>query len=263
MNLFSKIAAAAVVATSVLSAAEVIDLSDKNFWRDNPKVSFAENQIIPNGHVMLLSKKTITIDPAKKYTLKMEVITGEGEKPNFFLSGLVPADKKGRALDALNLQTVNNSFTQITENAAKGDKIIKVKDASNWKNNPIWKIAYNAKEDFSDLPNRSILKSAIESITKDGDSWIITLKTPLSIDLPAGTNVRQHVSGGHYYFISSFIKPNKNQNFSKTITGKSNYGTYHSKGFHPAMTDAFLVIMADWHGKKTPIVIKNATLTIE
>ena len=263
MKLFSKIAIAAIAASSILSAAEVLDLTAQGFWQNSRNITYGEKEMTPAGKLLFTSKKLLTIDPTKKYTMKMDVATGKGDKTHFFLFGLIPAEANGKQYESLCIQTVSDTFTQLAKDVKKGDKTIVVKNASKWKTLKHLVIAYNAKEDFSDLPNRQIIRSYVESVKQEGDNWIITLNKPVNVDLTAGTNVRQHAAGGYFYFQALFMSPEKNATLSKTITGKAVQGSFTSTAFPPAMTHAYIVILANWNNSNIPVTIKNATLTIE
>lgn len=262
MKFFSKFTAVAVLAAaSALSAAEVIDLTAKDFWRPMKSVDFSEGQMSNTGRVMYNSKKLFKFDPSKKYTLEMDVATGKGTKHNFFLVGFLPTNEKGRGVSAYQLQCIPASYTELAADVKKGDKVIKVKDASKWIKGGY--IAFDAKADFSDIPNSKIFTGGIAGKAKDGDVWTITLSKPVNRDAAAGTFIRQHVGGGYYYLWNSHILPEKNVKVKRTITGQGKHGRYSSKAFHPAVKYGYFIILSDWVNGKTPVTIKNAKLTIE
>lgn len=264
MKLFSTLAVTAFAAVSTaLNAAEVIDLMSKDFWRSNANVQFTENGI-STKRVLLHSKKPITLDPTKKYTWTMTVGASDNEKPSLVLYGFSPATENGRAIAAVNIQTCAGTFTEVIEAAKKGDKTIKVKDASKWTNSASAAVAINAKEDYSDLPNFKVFISAVESKVKDGDAWVITFKKPLNMAIPAGTFIRQHMQGGYLYVSSRTIPNGKSATVKHTVTGQAPQGLYNiHKGFMPAMKKAYIVILVDWTNSQATVNIKDAKLTIE
>lgn len=261
MKLFSKLTVVAAAAVSVLSAAEVIDLTSKDFWRPMKNVEFSEGQMINNSRNMFRSKKCFTFDPAKKYTIEMTAVGGEGKKSSSFFVGIYPATAKGALCSAYSIQTNPASYTEVAADAKKGDKVIKVKDASKWTKGG--GIAFNAKADFSDLPNGQLYTGGIVSCVKDGDSWTITLKKALNRNVAARSFVRQHFDGGYNYLWMNSIAPGKTVNIKSSITGTAKQGRYTSKAFHPAVKHGYIIILADWYNAKTPVTIKNAKLTIE
>lgn len=264
MRLFTKMTIAAIAAAgAVLSAAEVIDLNNKDFWIPLKNVTFSEGQMVNEGRTMYRSKKTIAIDPAKKYTISMTVSNAEGKKSSYLLFGMSPATAKGGQISASSLQSIKDTFTQVVADAKKGDKTITVKDASKWNKSPHCTIALNAKEDNSDIPNFAILQAPIEKAEKTGDNWTITLKNPLPKNIAAGTNIRQHINGGYYYFGTRSIAPGKTVECKNSVTGQAPHGTFTARGFHPGMKHAYIIILSDWYSSKQPVTIKNAKLIIE
>ena len=265
MRLFTKMTVAAIAtASSVLVAAEVIDLTSKDLWLPMKNVEFSEGKMVNDGRAMYRSKKLIAIDPAKKYTIKMTVSAPGAKRSSAVLFGMYPANAKGQLITARYLQSNPGTFTQVVETAEKGSTTIKVKDGSKWSKSPSSAlIAYDAKEDNSDIPCYKIIGNQITKTEKVGDVWVLTLKKPLTRALAANSYIRQHSDGGYFYFGNRQVG-SKPATVSTTVTGKSDYGHYNpAKGFHPGMTHAYLVILSDWYNAKNKIEIKDATLTIE
>ena len=263
MRLFTKLTVAAVAAAgSVLIGAEVIDLTNKDLWLPMKNVEFSEGKMVNNGRAMFRSKKLIAIDPAKKYTFKMTIAAPEAQKSSYMLWGLFPANAKGQLLTARTLQSYPGTFTTVVEAAPKGATAVKVKDGSKWSKSTSGLIAFDAKEDNSDIPTGKIIPCSVKDIKKEGDVWVLTLRKPLTRALAANAAIRQHSDGGYYYFGARMI--GKNPVTAKTtVTGQAPHGHYTTKGFHPGMKYAYLVILSDWNGMKNNVEIKDATFTIE
>lgn len=112
--------------------------------------------------------------------------------------------------------------TELAAPARKGDTVVKVKDASQWDMLTPWGvIAFNAKDDCSDLPNRDVTQIAEKKIEKKGDVWEVTLKKPVAKDYPAGTRVRQQRFGATYLYTAGPGKkaPADWQEFSGNVQG--------------------------------------------
>lgn len=263
MKMFSKFAVAAVMAaTSVLAAAEVIDLTAKDFWTPVKNAEFSEGQMTNKGRAMYRSKKLFAFDTTKKYTIEMD-ISANGPKKAMSYIGFYPATAKGQMQYANAYQSVPASFTEVVADVKKGDKVIKVKDASKWSRNKTTPIALNAKADFSDLPNSKIYNGGIISIVKEGDHWVITLKNPLNVPIAAGSFIRQHLNGGYYYLWYGYVSADKPVKVKSTITGKGKQGGFSRNAFHPAVTHGYIIILSDWGNANTPLTYKNAKLIIE
>ena len=154
----------------------------------------------------LFSKQVIKIDPAKKYRISGEFCL-KGGKPVSLFFGFVPYDKNKVQIFTNSVLGNNKTLTTVAEDAKKGDKVIKVKDASKWNiNSPYSYIVFKAAEDYSDLPNRSTIHTVAPNARQAGEVWEITLKTPLKADIAAGTAVRQHSDGGTYIYTGGAFK---------------------------------------------------------
>lgn len=79
-----------------------------------------------------------------------------------------------------------NTDTVLADAVKKGDKVIKVKDASKWDKRNFKIVAFNTKADLSDLPNRTF-SSNITKLEQKGDVWEITLQAP-DADCVSGRN---------------------------------------------------------------------------
>lgn len=103
----------------------------------------------------------------------------------------------------------------------KGDTTLTLKDSAGWKNGAYLQVKFNTKPDLSDLPNREgIPFSRIEGN-------IVTLKTSLRKDYPAGTAVRQHESGNSYMYSGAAyqnVPADKWVEFAGEISGESRSG---------------------------------------
>lgn len=266
MRLFSKfVIAAAAVSTSVLFGAEVFDITGKDFWRPAKNVEFSDSKIVTNGRVMLTSRKLITIDPAKKYTFKMNMVAPEAKKASVVLFGILPANAKGATLPANRFQCNPKTFTQVVEAAPKGATSIKVKNGAAWNfKSKFTVIAVNAKADNSDIPNTNIISNSIKEVKKEGDIWVLTLHKPLGRAIAANTNIRQHFDGGYFYFGTYYSLKSKPVTLERSVTGTSPVGHYApAKGFIPGMTHGYLIMLVDWYSAKNKIEFSNAAFTIE
>lgn len=269
MRTFTKsIVCVAAFAALSLSAAEVINLTEKGVMKRNigqGDIVYGENQFTIPGRSAFRMNKPITIDPAKTYTFKVTFANNTARKPMIYV-GWDPINAKNLGGPAYMWQGKNETFTQLSRDAKKGDTMIYVKDGKAWRKAGHACFAAYANADGSDLPNRNIFGNNITSVKQEGEEWVITFKTPLKKDIPANTNVRQHYSGGYLYVIASKIAPNKESTFTKVIKGCSDKVNLYNSNIWPRnAAKAVLVMLLDWGNDKemTPITIKDATLTIE
>ena len=221
----------ATAGIGMLSGAEVMKLDSSADFTSSGKVvaNAAEKSFAATGAYAKVVSKPIQIDPAKKYRLSGKFRAAPGTEPQPLYFGFIPLDGKGKQIESFHVNIMKNAkVSELAAPLAKGDKVVKVKDASTWNAATPWGfIAFNAKEDSSDLPNSDLLPIVEKKIEKKGDVWEVTLKKPAAKDYPAGTKVRQHRSGATYLYTAAGNKPVSAdwQEFSGKVIGFSENGT--------------------------------------
>ena len=153
------------------------------------------------GTPAVFTRRGHPVDPAKYYALVVTARTRSGE-PSRCLLGLVPEDGKKRIIpgDAGDC-TVPGSLTELTVDAAKGETVIKVRDASRWQVSRSSAVAFNARADLGDIPNFNLVRG-VAGIAATGAGHTVTLNAPLTAAYPAGSGVRQHLAqDGTYPYV--------------------------------------------------------------
>ena len=221
----------AAVGTGMLSGAEVMKIESASDFTTSRKVveNAAEKSFAVTGAYATITSKPFQIDPSKKYRLSGKFRAAPGTEPQPLYFGFVPLDGNGKQILAIHVNLMKKGTeSELAAPLAKGDKIAKVKDASKWNGATPWGyIAFNVKEDGSDLPNSDLLPIVEKKIEKKGDVWEVTLKNPAAKDYPAGTKVRQHRSGATYLYTAAGNKPVSAdwKEFSGKVVGFSENGT--------------------------------------
>lgn len=169
----------------------------------------------------ITAQKTIEIDPAKTYLLSGEFkAAGQGAALYF---GIVSYNEDMQEIKAENINAFENTLTELSEPAKAGSRTIKVRSAANWKAVPAnFFAAFNADENFKDLPNFNLLP--VKAINENE----ITLGAPLSKAYPAGTKVRMHRAGSSWTYCAAANKPLPSE--WTTFTGKIKGSGFHRKG---------------------------------
>jgi len=244
MNIASKLGiglfAAGILAAGAAELASISKAADLTV----PKfVTEADGVLSGKGNKYLFSKQMVKIDPAKKYQISGEFRTAAGPSGLVYL-GFAPCDAKGNLIWPRAVNNVRNTETEIAEAAKKGDKTIKLKDASKWnKVTPYSWIVLGAKDDFSDMPNMNAVSTVPKSFKQDGDVWEVTLKAPLKADIAAGTKVRQQLDGASYMYSAGAFKPTDKWTARKGIaSGIVKSGNPGNK-FWPGTVSARIVIL--------------------
>ncbi len=205
MGIFMKSALCltAAVCTSMAFAADVFKLENLSEISKHANVSQQDQVFTVRKNATLLSNRTLILDPAKKYRLSGEFRCIQGKSPDVYL-GYAPRDAKNRQIRPACVLSQKDSLTELAADAEAGGKVLKVRDASKWDTVfPYINVAFNAKEDFSDLPNFEVFPIKKNSIKKAGDVWEITLETALRKAYPAGTKIRQQKDSATYIYNAS------------------------------------------------------------
>ena len=149
----------------------------------------------------VLSPEFVEIDPSGVYRLsaffkRPEVVESETqpEKVTFQLA-LWMYDADENLINGMSVNPVEGTETRLVADAAMGSQEVRV-EAEPWERKnvmaglPYDAIAFDVRDDFSDLPNPA--SHLIESIATDDTGTVIRLRKPLDQAYPAGTLVRQH-----------------------------------------------------------------------
>ena len=206
MKVLFAAAASAIMAGSLFSAEALKPASVADFTGYTRSAKNIENGIRFTGtrYLSYKSAKSIPIDLKKKYRISCEYRMAPGSKSAAHLYfAPISYDKNGQEISATGQYCIRGTETVLAAPAKKGDKVVKIKNGAKWFVQ--WgAIAFNAKSDFSDLPNNDFIY--ISAIKKNGDVWEVSLKNPLAKDYPAGTSVREQRAGASYRYIF-YAKP--------------------------------------------------------
>lgn len=248
-------------AAAALSAAD-IDYMDAKNWSPRKNVTFADGAITVTGKAELICRNVFAVDPAKKYTVKLTVQRTNGTKTSLVYVCFRPLDANRRWFPAEAVTAIRGTETQLTAPVKSGDQVIYVKDASKWQLKRAGGIHYNAKADYSDLPNRLNLKANPVKITKEGNAWKIELDKPVKVSLPAGLTIRQS-NGGGYFNVGHKYLYSTPFNFNISLSG---YDVPPATGkWWKGISYSQLQILVNWNpdAKDNTVKITNISITEE
>ena len=240
------------------AGAAEIDYMDAKSWHTRKNVTFADGAITVSGKAELISRNVFTVDPAKKYTVKVTVARTSGTKPSLVYVVLNPLDSSRRWISANTVSPAAGTETQLTAPVKSGDKVIFVKDASKWKLSYKGGIHYNAKADLSDLPNSLNLNSNPVKIQPDGKQWKIELDKPVKVSLPAGLTIRQANSGGYFHVGAKYIFTT--HNFNASLQG--NAAPPQAGKWWKGVEYTNLILLVNWNSDAKDNTVKITDISI-
>lgn len=153
----------------------------------------------------VMSKELIPIDNQKSYNLSGWFKSAGTSPVKTMLFGFVPYDENKKQILSQEINIVQGTETELTEECSAENMIVKIKDGSKWvidDGATQRLIAFNTDSsgEYKDLPNRETSLSGIESVTKKDDYWELKLKKPCGKNFPAGTKIREHSNGNTYIY---------------------------------------------------------------
>ena len=241
----------AMAALAVSLSAETIKYDLKQDFGKARQAVITEDVLTYTGAGTLVFKP-VKYDPAAKYTLTFDAKQNGDTKAYPLYAGFYCYDKNGRLITHESVYHNAATLTELVKDAKVGDTSITVKDGSKWKTDT--QIAFNAKEDKSDLPNFDLAKY-VSKIEKQGEAWVISFSKPLKKAYAAGTKVRQHLNGGYLYTSSAKSATADWKTYTGTINGK--YIWVGSVTIRP-----ILMLNWNWKDRTGSTQIRNVSLTI-
>lgn len=209
----------------------------------------------------------MTIDPAKTYTISMDLRSADPaalSRMNYI--GLVMYDERNRAIVRDNVQSVPGAFAKVAADTPAGAVQItldRVVDLSNAAKKGLC-LAINAKEDFSDMPNRNCTGKITKVQTVDGKT-VFTLAKPYADALPAGTQVRVHyIMAGFSYGILLGGLGAEWKHYTVRVSGFAMDGSAGYDKFWPgAKTFQLLFVVNPNANIPSSVLVKNISVTAE
>ena len=192
----------------------------------------------------------IPVDPAKKYRLsgKFRLVNPPAEKAGKLKFGIQTYDKNKRPIQPEHTAVINRTATELTAAAEYGQSSVTIANGKTWRIVPNFSyIAFNAKDDFSDLPNRSTVAITAVKMQPDGKA-VLELKEPLREFYAPGTKVRMHHRLAAFLYGGALNQTmtGEFQEFSGEFTGEQR-GFSH-KAFRQGTAFIQVVVMLEGNG---------------
>ena len=248
-----------LLAACFANAAEyVFDTQASCELEGRTKVGFKDGKHVLKGACHFWSTKMFKHDPSKKYSVYADIMTDCKEKVPGMTMGFVYFNEKGRMIQTREYLTVPNGFTELAKPMSPSDTVIVIKTPAGFKKTRNWPyvLAFEAKEDMSDLPNSKVTTKA-KKVVITPETITLTLEKPTFTAYPAGTKVRLHYS-------LSFCHPYDLEKFY--CHAKGDWKTYGGSIKIPKGVKNFrpVIVYYDWHKKPTKYMyVRNFKLIEE
>ena len=238
-------------------------------WIPSPKQELAvkDGVLTATGSIRLFSN-AVPVDPSKTYTISAEIRQIAGLPRNVYV-GFVPLDAKGDPISCAKVSVKKGTETTLSRAVKKGDKEIWIKVNKKW--DPVSSIvgrsdaiAWNVKDDYSDLPNSNIYYCGIANVETVGNEMKVTLVRPFTADVPAGTKIRCHNDGGFMYTAGEGTPGRSDfKRFEGSAKGMLEIG-YTTTSWPKGTKKCHVVLLLNWGGKKEgKTEFRNVILTVK
>lgn len=247
---------------SVVLSAQVTELNNVTDWKGSGCFLKDENLTFSNRWSYISSIPLIKINPAAQYIFEFEFKGPENpSKPLKITAYITSYDKDKKIIQSYNVLNFSGSEAKLSREVKIGDSELWLKNANKWVSRPWASIAFNAKENYADLPNRDVINQNIKKMETVGNELKITLKEPMKKAYPADTCVRQHIWSSDVTVFTASVSPKWTKK-TGTVTGPRGVNPYEKGRFWRGAVyfrPSFSVMPVT----KDQIQIRNVRLTVK
>ncbi len=205
------------------------------------------------GYFVIKSKDMIPVEAGKKYVVSGEfrLIDPPAKAPRLFF-GFYPCNAEGREISYLHVTIASKNILTVVKDVKAGDTSITLKGLPQRVPSQNCYVAFNAKEDKSDLPNFDVSPALDwKQMKKNADgTFEVPAKKPFTKAYAAGTSARLHQAGASFVYAGFRPVAGEWVKFSKEF-----------KTFYPGTTQIKPAFNAEI--SRCNIEMRNVTVTVE
>jgi hypothetical protein len=205
------------------------------------------------GYLVVKSKEMVPVEAGKKYVVSGEfrLVNPPAKAPKIYF-GFYPCNADGKEISYLHATIASKNILTVVKDVKAGDTSITLKGLPQWAPSQYCYVAFNAKEDKSDLPNFDVSPALDwKNMKKNADgSYDIPMKKPFAKAYAAGTSARLHQAGASFVYAGFRSVAGEWVKFSKEF-----------KTFYPGTTQIKLAFNAEI--TRCNIEMRNVTVTAE
>ncbi len=190
-------------------------------------------------------------------------VSNVGETPVKIYLGYTLYDKNRKKIDNRNYPYASSPRNlTVLASEVGSDKII-VDSMEQWRKDCF--IAYEIKDDFTDIPFSPLLKERVVEMKQLPDGTAeITLQSPLTESLEKGTSIRINGPGGQYLYTNvADIKPQEEISLKASISRDLGFNQYSSKALSRGIYYILPVMLSFSQDSKTENIIEIKELVID
>jgi hypothetical protein len=238
-----KIFSVMFVAATTILAADEIQFKTMDSWQKSKRLSESSGVFTLRGSGRLFSNEFLLVDTTARYKLSMKIRRVPGSPAFRSHIGFAQFDEARVELQTIWYRAESRTETTLRQNASQGVKTIVVGKPTWWPKDALrrgWGIAFDTKSDFSDLPNRTVLRLKNWKETSPG-ILTLTVNGTVANNYPAGTSVRFHSPGPLMYpVLAGKVVEEKWTEVSGTVFGENKF--FHNNRWWRGATFCKLLI---------------------
>ncbi len=199
------------------------------------------------GQSQGVSSDWVAVDTNRAHALSGWFKAGP-ESIKGIIFGVMLADAQKRLIRHWNVFSLPGTRTELAAPCRSDDRILRVKNAANWKPSRSFAMAFDASENEY-TPDVSPL--GIDEVRREDDGWTVVLSKPCGLNRPAGTPVTENRAGNGGIFLPGAV--------NVTIPGEWTefQGTIGPKQWWPGTAYAQVVVLGLKSSEKKNILLMD------
>ncbi len=151
------------------------------------------------GQSMMIFSDWMPVDTNRTYELSGWFKSVENPYKGLIF-GVVFADDQKRQMQHVNCFSFKGSQTELAKSCHPDNRVIWLKDASNWKPGASYVMAFGADEN---MYTPDVSPRGIETVQQQDDIWKVVLSNSCGVEYPAGSTVTENFPGNNGAFLAS------------------------------------------------------------
>ena len=222
----STLAMALLGAAVLAEASEIFEIKEKKDWTADSVVRPVGDGVWQvTGNRALIGAKSFKVDPAKKYTLTMEMRKLPATQKVLVYAGFWTLNEDMVRVEPHCARCESGSATKLTAPVKAGDTSIRIMLPKRWKKGAkYWCVSFRDQAQCTEPDMEVICNQSCGEPAADG-SVEVKLAKPVTKDYPEGTPIHFHSDGPGMYSLCDMVQPSDEWvKYTCTVTGMKKGG---------------------------------------